>query len=92
MTALVRRRFFWKDYLVGILLGAVAIFVIDLGAIHYATSWWPWPFAKEGVAVLIGLLVAIFLGIAEDDGLWVFPPCGWTMVVLLLADLFFKYR
>ncbi|MBP9697603.1 MAG: hypothetical protein KBD65_00180 [Candidatus Moranbacteria bacterium] len=91
MTSLVQKKSFFVDYLVGISLGIVAVFALDLGGIDYATAWWPWSFAKEGVAVSIGLVAAIFLGIADDDGLWVFPPFGATAAILLGADLLLKF-
>jgi hypothetical protein len=90
MTSLVQKKSFSVDYLVGIFLGMVFVFAIDLGGIQYATAWWPWPFAKESVAVSTGVVAAIVLGFADDDGLWVFPPCGVTIVVLLAMDLFLK--
>lgn len=93
MTSLVQRRLFWKDYLVGILGGIAATFVIDLTWIHYATSWWPWPRlypdAIMGIALLF--LIALWVGSADDDGLWVFPPCGVTVLVLLAIDLALKF-
>lgn len=91
MTSLVQKKSFFVDYLVGISLGIVVVFAIDLGGIDYVTAWWPWPFAKESVAVSTGLAAAIFLGIADDDGLWVFPPFGVTTAILLGADLLLKF-